>query len=271
MPVRYDQLRLSQSSPYREKPAHMQITPDELAESTDPIKRLRRDDSTSDVAAIILNGMGIAKAIEMGKSTKGKTSSSMRRKLRLPKWPHDYVFRYEDEEPSYDSLNITEFVSRYLSIMEEVTPRTQENSKLLKHLDNLRQLMDDCASFDWHQVRAAHRQVLQTIEQHRLVWDNTPAVKEAKSLALARARSRVEARPDRASDSSLSTPCEAYQKATCSHPHDHVTDGTLYLHCCAYCYQKMGFTKTLILRPIAANATDEAIKKTRKRGRGTRD
>ena len=161
------------------EPAQILLTPDELSKSTDPIKRLRRYDSTSDVAAIIFNGMGIAKAIEMGKSTKGKTSSSMRRKLHLAKWPHDYVFCYEDEEPSYDSLSISEFVSRYLSIMEEVTPRTPENAKLLKHLDYLRQQMDDCASFEWHQVKAAHRQVLQTIEQHRLVWDNTPAVKEA--------------------------------------------------------------------------------------------
>ena len=222
------------------EPPQLLLTPEELSGSPDPIKRLRRDESTSDVAAIILNGMGIAKAIEMGKSTKGKTSSSMRRKLRLAKWPHDYVFRYEDEEPSYDSLNISEFVSGYLSIMEEVTPRTPENAKLLKHLDYLRQLMDDCASFEWHQVRAAHRQVLQTIEQHRLVWDNTPAVKEAKALALACACSRPEARVDRSSESAPTTTCDQYQKATCSHPDDHTTDGTLMLHCCAYCYRKWG-------------------------------
>ena len=124
--------------------------------------------------------------------------------------------------------------------MEEVTPRTPENAKLLKRLDYLRQLMDDCASFEWHQVRAAHRQVLQTIEQHRLVWDNTPAVKETKALALARARSRADVKADRSTESPLATPCDQYQKATCSHPDDHVTDSSLFLHCSAYCYRKWG-------------------------------
>ena len=172
----------------------------------------------------------------------GFSSKFTKPKNKEAKWPNQYVFRYEDDEPLYDSLEIFEFVSGYLSIMEEVTPMIPQNKKLLAHLDYLRQLMDDVGSMDWESVRAVHRQVLMAMELHRLKWDNTAMVKETKALAVSRVRHKKVPVAAAVSHDTTSSeqPCVQYQKATCPATDDHSTDGMLQLHCCQYCYRKFG-------------------------------
>ena len=161
------------------------ITPRELAQDDDPITSLRRDDATSGVAAILLNDVGLVQAMDLENSSKKRGFSSKLNKLkRRAKWPNEYMFRLEDEDPQYDTLETYEFVSGYLSIIEEVTPINEANARLIRHLQYLRQLMDDCASLDWDSVRTAHRQVLMAIEYKRLRWEDTAAVKERPWLLL---------------------------------------------------------------------------------------
>ena len=125
--------------------------------------------------------------------------------------------------------------------MEEVVPVNQENAKLLAHFHYLRQLMDDCLSFDWEDVRSTHRQVLMAIELKRLKWENTAGVKEAKALALSRIRNH---RPSQLTttqqqpESPNAQPCINYQKVSCQFQGDHFSDGLTQLHCCQYCYRK---------------------------------
>ena len=135
------------------------ISPVALAADQTPIKTLRRDESTADVAAIILNSAGLAKAIDLDSISKksGFAKNFNKIKHKEAKWPNDYIVRLEDDEPQYDTLEVSEFVSGYLSIMEEVITVTPDNAKLLAHLHYLRQLMDDCLSFDWEDVRSTHR------------------------------------------------------------------------------------------------------------------
>ena len=130
------------------------------------------------------------KAIDLHSITKksGLVNKYNKIKRKEAKWPYDYIVRMEDDDPQFDTLEVSEFVSGYLSIMEEVVPVTPDNAKLLAHLHYLRQLMDDCVSFDWNDVRSTHRQVLMAIELIRLKWEDTAGVKEAKALALSRIR-----------------------------------------------------------------------------------
>ena len=128
-----------------------------------------------------------------------------------------------------------------MSIIEEVTPVTPQNAMLLAHISYLRWLMDDCMSFEWHQVRTAHRQVLSEIEHHRLKWDNTAAVKESKAVALQRVCGKIEATSTvTQSELPLTVPCPAFQKGTCSQQGDHMADGQLAFHSCSRCFKKTG-------------------------------
>ena len=226
------------------QPPVVTLQPNDLANDPTPIKTFRRDDSMGDAAAIILNGAGLAKMIDLDTvgTKSGFSSKFSKPKNKEAKWPNQYVFRYEDDEPLYDSLEIFEFVSGYFSIMEEVTPVIPQNKKLLAHLDYLRQLMDDVGSMDWESVRAVHRQVLMAMELHRIKWDNTTQVKATKALAVSRVRHKAVPRSAAVTQdlSSTEQPCVQYQKATCSATDDHMMDGTLQLHCCQYCYRKFG-------------------------------
>ena len=128
------------------------------------------------VAAILLNDVGLVQAMDLdGSSKKRGFSSKINKVKRRAKWPNEYMFRLEDEDPQYDTLETCEFVSGYLSIIEEVTPVNEANARLIRHLQYLRQLMDDCASLHWDLVRTAHRQVLMAIKYKRLRWDDTAA------------------------------------------------------------------------------------------------
>ena len=179
-------------------PPTIALTPGDISNSDDPIKLFRRDKPTSDVASIILREVGLEKAIELDKAHKGKANSKSSNKYKLNDtlWPNDYVIRLDsDEDPSYDTLTETEFVSGYISIITEVTPNIPQNAKLIQHLLYLRQLMDDCASLDWEQVRTAHRLVLMSIVHNRLDWNNAAAVKEEKAVALNRVRRKLETQP----------------------------------------------------------------------------
>ena len=230
------------------QPPEVTVRPEQIALEESPIKSLRRDQQTSNVAELMLSEVGLAKMIEIDKSSNKNGISSKLHKLRKreAKWPNHYMIRFEDNDPQYDTLNETEFVSGYLSIIEEVTPITPENQKLLTHIEHLRQLMDDCATMDCPSVRAAHRQVLMKIELKMLKWEDTQVVKETKALAMSRLRNRPESLPSfkptahQSSSPVLAQPCTAYQKLTCGFATDHVTEGIDRLHCCAYCYRRQG-------------------------------
>ena len=221
----------------------MNVTVEDVAAADDPIQMLRRDKPSSNVASLILQEVGLTRVIELDKAQKGKAANkaSNRIKAGAAKWPNDYVIRLDsDEETTYDSLSETEFVSGYISIMAEVTPNIPQNARLIQHLLYLRQLMDDCASLEWSQVRTAHRLVLMAIVHQRLDWNDSAAVKEEKGVALNRVRRKIDATVSRPPINPYEAPCAPYQKNMCLYSGDHVADGLIAIHCCAHCYKKTG-------------------------------
>ena len=225
------------------QPAAMNVTAEDISTADDPIQMLRRDKPSSNVASLILQEVGLTRVIELDKAQKGKASNKSSNKIKAgaAKWPNDYVIRLDsDEDPTYDSLTETEFVSGYISIMAEVTPNIPQNAKLIQHLLYLRQLMDDCASLDWAQVRTAHRLVLMAIVHQRLDWSDAAAVKEEKAVALNRVRRKIEVPTPKPATNPYEVPCAPYQKNTCLYSGDHIADGITALHCCAHCHKKTG-------------------------------
>ena len=220
------------------QPPVLGLLPGDLAHDDQPIRSLRKDDSTSEVATIILQEVGLARAIELEKEARKSKHRSI--KKSTVKWPHHYVYRMTDPSPKYDTLTTAEFVSGYLSIMEEVTPVTSENAPFLRHLYYLRHLMDDCASMDWESARTVYSQVLQAMEHNKIKWSNTQAVKEEKALAVQQVRFTDTVAKKK--EEPLEVPCPAYQKASCSSRGEHTVDAVKQLHCCAYCHRRFGDT-----------------------------
>ena len=74
------------------------ITPAQLQAEPEPVKSLRRNTSSSDVADRLMKVVGILEdGPESRKSKSGYSKTLLKRKLA--KWPSDYVFRLDDEEP----------------------------------------------------------------------------------------------------------------------------------------------------------------------------
>ena len=79
------------------QPPTVDVTPEKLSASDHPIQFLRWNKPTSDVASIILQEVGLAKAIELDKAHKGKSSAKSANKLKARdvKWPNAYVYRLD--------------------------------------------------------------------------------------------------------------------------------------------------------------------------------
>ena len=210
------------------QPVPSDVTPQQLQDDRDPVKTLRRNDSSTDMADHILKVVGILEeGVQGSKSKHGLSKRSIRKKIA--KWPSDYVFRLDDDEPTYDSLSISEFMAGYLSIIEETLPTNPDNATAIKHIHYARHLMEDCPGHGWSTVRTAHKQVMLAIDHHRLRWSDTEEVYKTKADGIRRVQSK--------SDSSVGTPCQAYQNSICPHESDHAAEnGNTLLHCCSHCF-----------------------------------
>ena len=208
------------------QPTPADITPAQLQQELDPVKTLRRNDSSAQVADHILEVVGILKNEAQGNKSKTKHSS----RKKVAKWPSDYVFRINDDEPSYDSLSTNEFMAGYLCIIEESLPNTPDNAAAIKHIQYARHLMEDCPGLGWSTVRMAHKQVMLAMDYARLKWADTEAVYKTKADAIRRLTNM----------NFDSTPthvlCQAFQNYTCTFEGDHVADGVTQFHWCSHCY-----------------------------------
>ena len=142
----------------------------------------------------------------------------------------------------YESLMQSEFVAGYLAIMEEDLPNTPDTKKVLQHINYLRRLMEDCFEVEWPTVWTAHKQVLNAIDHGRLRWADFRACLDTKSTALQQVL-RINAQGRNVKTSEVdkgTTPCPLYQSSNCQFAVDHSSDGTLYAHCCAYCFRSGG-------------------------------
>ena len=161
-------------------------------------------------------------------------------------WPEDYVDRLTGNEPTFDSLKLSEFNSGYISIMEETLPRGVDLAALRRHFSYLRSLMVDCSEVDWVMARTAHKQVLLGIHYCRFTWLDQRACVDAKRDAIQRIlRIPSEAVPKAVpkalpAPEVVITPCPLYQSENCQLGAEHTTDGITYTHCCGYCQRNGG-------------------------------
>ena len=157
-------------------------------------------------------------------------------------WPEDYVDHLTGNEPTFDSLKLSEFISGYISIMEETLPRGVDLSDLRRHFSYLRSLMVDCSEVDWVTARTAHKQVLLGIHYRRFTWLDQRGCIDAKRDAIQRIiRIPREAVPKALpAPEVVITPCPLYQSGNCQLSAEHITDGITYTHCCGYCQRTGG-------------------------------
>ena len=153
------------------------VSPAELQADSQPVKRLRYDQKTSTAADQFLKDIGYI-------SSQGNNNSDSSPANGL--WPKDYVDRLTGNEPTFDSLKLSEFISGYISIMEETLPRGVDLSDLRRHFSYLRCLMVDCSEVDWVTARTAHKQVLLGIHYRRFTWLDQRACIDAKRDAIQR-------------------------------------------------------------------------------------
>ena len=98
------------------------VSPAELQADNQPVKRLRKDQKTSTAADQFLKDIGYI-------SSQGNSTSDISPADGL--WPEDYVDRLTGNEPTFDSLKLSEFISGYISIMEETLPQGVDLSAFL--------------------------------------------------------------------------------------------------------------------------------------------
>ena len=225
------------------------MTPEDLQNSDEPIKSLRRDRSTSSLARGILQEIGIMAGNERDRRRRGR-GGKHRELIEGADWPEDYVYRLDGTEPSYDSLTLAEFVAAVFSIMEELTPITAKNAKVIRLFHYYRAFMEDCFEVDWPVVRTAHKQVLQGLEHKRIFWSDAASCIDTKRNALQRAQRRnmdvnVNVAPAPASTSQGPHggpvhPCPEYQILGCTFHGEHWVNDQLMSHCCAWCIRILG-------------------------------
>ena len=65
------------------QPPQVSISPEEIATQSSPIRSLRRNEPTSTVAELVLSEIGLAKMIELDKSSKKDGTASKLHKLKI--------------------------------------------------------------------------------------------------------------------------------------------------------------------------------------------
>ena len=153
------------------------VSPADLQAESQPVRRLRKDPKLSTAADQFLKDIGYL-------SSQGNSNSESSPANGL--WPEDYVDRLTGNEPTFDSLKLSEFISGYVSIMEETLPRGVDLAALRRHFSYLRSLMVDCSEVDWVTARTAHKQVLLGIHYRRFTWLDQRACVDAKHDAIQR-------------------------------------------------------------------------------------
>ena len=144
--------------------------PNDLANDPTPIKTLRRDDSTGDAAAIILNGAGLAKMTR----SEPKVGFPVNLVSLKIKKPSGLISMFLGTRTMSLFTIHWKFLSSCLVIYRLWRKLPQSSHRTRSSWptsDYLRQLMDDVGSMDWESVRAVHRQVLMAMELHRIKWD----------------------------------------------------------------------------------------------------
>ena len=103
--------------------------------------------------------------------------------------PHNYVFSSKGTL-TYESLDIPDFIYGFLEFYKEQSPTCKQ--ALLKHLQLL---MERAATYTWPSVRSFHLAIATAVEQGRLSWTSSEAIRERAQTFFSHQDLRTQPRP----------------------------------------------------------------------------
>ena len=157
-------------------------------------------------------------------------------KLKIP-WPQNQELSGSTRSrPSYDQLNVYQWVSGFPRIAQDETDIEVKN----KMLEYLVDLMEDAQDFSWASAKAAHAVALCRMEDGKLSWSDTKGLDRIR-----RAHAQKNIGFSQGNNSSngnkfgknkdLGFICKFFQIGTGSHSKDHISGGRKYRHVCSHC------------------------------------
>ena len=157
-------------------------------------------------------------------------------KFKIP-WPQNQVLSGSNRSrPSYDQLNVFQWVSGFARITQDETDIDVKN----KMLEYLADLMEDAQDFSWASAKAAHAVALCRMEDGKLSWKDTQGLDRVrrahaqKNIGGSNSNNGVSSNKF-GKNKELGFICKFFQIGTCSHSKDHVSGGRKYRHVCSHC------------------------------------
>ena len=164
------------------------------------------------------------------------TNDDVTVKFKIP-WPQNQVLSGSTRSrPSYDQLNVFQWVSGFARIAQDESNIDVKN----KMLEYLADLMEDAQDFSWASAKAAHAVALCRMEDGKLSWNDTiglDRVRRAhaqKNIGTSNSNNGVSSNKF-GKNKDLGFICNFFQIGTCTHSKDHISGGRKYRHVCSHC------------------------------------
>ena len=157
-------------------------------------------------------------------------------KFKIP-WPQNQVLSGSTRSrPSYDQLNVFQWVSGFARIAQDESDIEVKN----KMLEYLADLMEDAQDFSWASAKAAHAVALCRMEDGKLTWKDTQGLDRVrrahaqKNIGVSNSGSGANSSKF-GKNKDLGFICKFYQIGTCTHSRDHISGARKYRHVCSHC------------------------------------
>ena len=154
-------------------------------------------------------------------------------------WPHHFCYPGSSGQlPAYQDLSPVQFMVGYLGCIQNETSNTARENML----EYGRHLFQDALETNWTTARHAHVVLLQEIERGNCSWKHPDVIEKIRIRSTARVinprGTQQTSKPDKQNAKDII--CNDYNASTCKHSSDHIVEGQIHKHACAFCYQKVG-------------------------------
>ena len=194
-----------------EQPRKASAMSELLAKAVIPLKQLRADGPSASIANEALR-IGAAAADEHStKKMKSGFLLTINDNVHVQaQWPQLNVYRATSNLATYSSLSINEFCAGYITFVKDNLGSIKPDIDIaLDDLNYLNDLLDEVPLMGWEAVRAAHGEMLRSVEQGRLIWGDKP--KRSRLFTKALRRAHLEELAKKGQESIESTPQPAIE------------------------------------------------------------
>ena len=147
-------------------------------------------------------------------------------------WPHEAILGGASRQRiSYDQLSLTQWVQGFCrNILEE---NSSDKKDIM--ISYMADLMEDATDFSG--AKAAHAVLLCDMERGALQWEHTDRIDRIRRAHVQKHLEVGHKNHWQKSEQGGRRPwfCKLFQSGTCTHKHDHDTNGRLHKHICAHC------------------------------------